>query len=206
MTIGQIYSEKNSKIDNIRDCAAVIFLRDGYSASSTDDIAKLARASKGTIYRYFPDKTRLFREAMHRAIGNVFRQPLYKHPQTGRSRDDLVTMFDDLAHWAATPAHRSLLRVAIAESERFPDIHIKYIHSKGVCVVKPIEELISKSILHGTFKKHDFAQASRQFVAMIMGQVQQANSNIIKDLEKNILDISRPAANLFFDAYCLAEK
>ena len=53
---------RGRKFDQVRDGAAVIFLRDGYAAASVDDIARSARVSKATLYSYFRTRSAMFRE------------------------------------------------------------------------------------------------------------------------------------------------
>ena len=56
------------KLEQVRDGAAVVFLRDGYSGASVDDISREAQVSKATLYSYFPDKSVMFREVVRAAI------------------------------------------------------------------------------------------------------------------------------------------
>ena len=56
---------KEPNLDNIRVCrilaaAKALFLSHSYAATSTDDIARQAHVSKGTIYAHFDGKEALF--------------------------------------------------------------------------------------------------------------------------------------------------
>ena len=46
----------------ILDAATTLFLREGYLATSMDQIAAAASVSKQTVYKQFADKQSLFRE------------------------------------------------------------------------------------------------------------------------------------------------
>jgi len=52
--------EKESRIKQIRDCAAALFYKKGYIATTIEDIAASAEISKGTIYLYFKSKDDLY--------------------------------------------------------------------------------------------------------------------------------------------------
>ena len=52
------------KFAQVSEGAKEIFLRDGFSGTSVDDIAAAARVSKATLYSYFADKRLMFEEAM----------------------------------------------------------------------------------------------------------------------------------------------
>ncbi len=45
------------------DAAGDLFAKNGFDATSVDDIAKAARVSKGAVYHHFPDKSAIFDEA-----------------------------------------------------------------------------------------------------------------------------------------------
>ncbi|MEE6137578.1 TetR/AcrR family transcriptional regulator [Mycobacterium sp. 050128] len=48
--------------DRILECAAKVFLANGFHATSLDAIAKAARASRATVYQYFAGKEEIFGE------------------------------------------------------------------------------------------------------------------------------------------------
>ena len=56
------------KRDGILDAARAVFSREGYAASSVDDVAAEAGIGKGTIYLYFKSKEELYLAALARDI------------------------------------------------------------------------------------------------------------------------------------------
>jgi len=42
--------------------AREVFMADGFEGASVDDIARAAKVSKATLYKYFPDKRMIFIE------------------------------------------------------------------------------------------------------------------------------------------------
>ena len=55
----------------ILDAATILFLRDGYLATSMDQIAAAASVSKQTVYKQFADKQSLFREIVTGTVAEV---------------------------------------------------------------------------------------------------------------------------------------
>src|SRR3954454_24926319 len=53
----------------VLEAATTLFLRNGYGATSMDDIAETAGVSKRTVYNNFTDKEALFREVVMAATG-----------------------------------------------------------------------------------------------------------------------------------------
>jgi AcrR family transcriptional regulator len=56
------------KHDAILDAARTVFSREGYAASSVDDVAAQAGIGKGTVYLYFKSKEELYIAALARDI------------------------------------------------------------------------------------------------------------------------------------------
>lgn len=56
------------RCEAILKVAAGLFARHGYTATDVQWIADALRISKGTVYRYFPSKEKLFLAAVERGI------------------------------------------------------------------------------------------------------------------------------------------
>ncbi|WP_436491908.1 TetR/AcrR family transcriptional regulator [Actinokineospora sp. HUAS TT18] len=54
------------QIERILDAAARVVVDKGFSAATTADIAKTAKVSIGSVYRYFPDKLAVMRAVVER--------------------------------------------------------------------------------------------------------------------------------------------
>lgn len=57
--------------NNLLDAASRIFARQGYDATSVEDIAFEAGIGKPTVYRYFPSKEALFEAVFGQALDNL---------------------------------------------------------------------------------------------------------------------------------------
>src|SRR6516165_209016 len=55
----------------ILDAATTLFLREGYLATSMDQIAAAASVSKQTVYKQFTDKRSLFREIVTGTVAEI---------------------------------------------------------------------------------------------------------------------------------------
>ncbi|WP_405403300.1 TetR/AcrR family transcriptional regulator [Paracoccus sp. Ld10] len=195
---------RGRKFDQVRDGAAVIFLRDGYAAASVDDIARSARVSKATLYSYFPDKSLMFREVLRATMDSAFRQQPFDAEPGSKATAALPQMLSDLADWALSEPRLSLLRVMTAESTRFPDDARDYDDALARCVAAPLARIIDGWIASGQVRDHDSGQSARQLVALITGQVQQpALLTGTTPPETQIARITRDAASLFLSAHAL---
>jgi AcrR family transcriptional regulator len=121
--IGRPPRELAGEVDTrILDAARRAFLERGLAGASVDEIAGLARAGKPTIYARFPSKEELFTAVMMRNVAaNVAR--FEDHMPTGATIDErLVSVGITVLRWALDSDTVGLMRVAIAEAGRFPDL------------------------------------------------------------------------------------
>jgi TetR/AcrR family transcriptional regulator, mexJK operon transcriptional repressor len=117
----------------ILGAATTLFLRDGYQATSMDQIAAAAAVSKQTVYKQFADKQSLFREIVADTVAEVA-DPVAQQVASLRDSGDLEADLRDLAHallaQVIRPQVMQLRRLVIAEAGRFPDLG-RLFHERG---------------------------------------------------------------------------
>jgi TetR/AcrR family transcriptional repressor of mexJK operon len=99
--------------------ATELFLRDGYEQTSIDAILVRSGGSKATLYAYFPTKEDLFRAVIDGVVINN------AQPKLDLARDKSAVLTEwavDRLHVIFSPRHRAIMRLIIAERERFPDL------------------------------------------------------------------------------------
>ncbi len=105
--------------------ATTLFLREGYLATSMDQIAALASVSKQTVYKQFADKESLFRE-MVTGIVDEASDPVSAEVASLRDSGALEADLPDLARRLLArviqPRVLQLRRLAISEANRFPEL------------------------------------------------------------------------------------
>lgn len=108
----------------ILEVATRHFLEFGYGATTLDAIANRAGGSKSTLYRYFPSKSDLFLAVVASVVADAARVRL----------DTDMNVYDALSGFAFkrlsvvfAPRHWSLLRLIMAERDRFPRIATTYL-------------------------------------------------------------------------------
>ena len=108
--------------ERILDAARKVFLQHGFEGTSIDEIARAARSGKPTIYARFPGKEALFAAVvMQRVAANTARfETLTPTGATIEERLESVAVAV-LQSILASDAI-GLMRVAIAESPRFPHL------------------------------------------------------------------------------------
>jgi TetR/AcrR family transcriptional repressor of mexJK operon len=109
----------------ILDAATTLFLREGYLATSMDQISAAASVSKQTVYKQFADKQSLFREIVTATVAEVS-DPVADQVAGLRVSTDLAAGLRALARallaQVIQPRMMQLRRLVIGEAGRFPEL------------------------------------------------------------------------------------
>jgi AcrR family transcriptional regulator len=92
----------------------------GFGGASVDEISRRSGVAKTTIYRHWPTRTDLLRDACS-TIGTPQRVP-----DTGRFETDVVALMTNLAHLLRSAKWTSVLPSVIDAAERSPEIADMY--------------------------------------------------------------------------------
>src|SRR5262249_43634933 len=106
----------------ILDAARKVFLERGFEGASIDEIADVARSGKPTIYARFRDKRALFTAVMGRDILSRITQFRVEAPTGATIEERLRSAAITLLHWGFEDDRIALMRLAVAEARRFPDV------------------------------------------------------------------------------------
>jgi AcrR family transcriptional regulator len=107
--------------ERILDAAGKVFLERGFSGASVDEIAEVACAGKPTIYARFPSKEALFTAVIGRLVSRETGVDCISCP--GASIEDWLTaLAAAILSTVLVPETIGLIRVAVAEARRFPEL------------------------------------------------------------------------------------
>jgi AcrR family transcriptional regulator len=106
----------------ILDAARKVFLERGFEGASIDEIAEVARSGKPTIYARFRDKGALFTAVVTRDILSRISQFKGGVPTGATVEERLTSAATTLLHWGLDGDRIALMRLAVAEARRFPDL------------------------------------------------------------------------------------
>ena len=145
---------KEARPSEIVEAGLREFSEKGFAAARLDDIAARAGIVKGTIYRYFENKEALFREAVRLRILPVLAEAeemveRYPGPTEALLRGLLQAIY---ARFVASDT-KVLLRIIVAEGQRFPDIPAYYhreMITKGEALLRKI---IARGVERGEFRE-----------------------------------------------------
>src|SRR6202047_1197342 len=117
--------EDSSKRRQILDGARKVFLDLGFDGASMGEIARAAGVSKGTLYVYFADKSRLFEAIVEEEMLDQQKVAFNFEPE----RDVATTLREfgqAYIELLCRPAGGSAIRTVMAIAERMPDVGRRY--------------------------------------------------------------------------------
>jgi len=142
------------------------FAVNGFAGTRLDDVARRAGVAKGTIYRYFADKEALFLAAVRTEVAPMFEQIIgFVDGYPGTTRDLLKLIFETIHRQLVNSDLRVLIRIIIAEGERFPTLTELYYTetiSKGRAL---LEQIVARGIARGEVRQGPAANLPLVLVA-----------------------------------------
>ena len=190
-------------MDFLLDVAAEVFVEKGFEAASVGEIAKRAKASKGTFYSRFPTKEKLFEEVVRRRADEAF----------GELASILVPDADPPTVFRAVGAKLAacilkkdsidLLRLVYMESRHFPALGRIYYDLGPHRGQQQIAVYLKTLVKKGYLVKMDPQLAAEQFLDSFTGElVRRCALGLAASLSKSELDRRlKSAINFFLCAY-----
>lgn len=154
--------------DRIREVATALFVRDGYAATSLVDIAKYAGVATRTVYQHFGDKEAIFRNVMYAPeTAAVFEPPEIRGDDT--LFESMMRAAQYVYEVSFRPNTIDLMRLAIAESKRFPDLVQKLTHATYERFRANVRHIFEEAITRGLVDDPDPAISADLFIDLILG-------------------------------------
>src|SRR5216683_8171106 len=164
-TLHLVGDEDSSKRRQILAGARKVFMDLGFDGASMGEIARSAGVSKGTLYVYFADKSRLFEAIVEEEMSDQQKVAFNFDPE--RDVDTTLREFGQAyIQLLCRPAGGSAIRTVMAIAERMPDVGRRYYEN---VLEKTINRLASYLEAHVKAKDltiDDCQLAAAQFMQM----------------------------------------
>jgi TetR/AcrR family transcriptional regulator, mexJK operon transcriptional repressor len=172
--------------DRIVTAASMLFLRDGYAATSIEAIATAAAVSKRTFYARFEDKAAVFL-AVVRVLIRTWLSRFDESPESaGTLEDALLIASRQMLDVVLTPTALALHALVTAEAMRFPEL-AEALRQGGADVgVTRVSALLLAHTPHLTAEAATFAAA--QFQSMIVSVPQRRAMGLGQPLDASARD------------------
>lgn len=129
----------------ILDAAAHLFRRDGFSRTSMDAIAGLARMSKRTLYASFPEKRAILEVVLDQFMARRFAAIANVSGMSGSNETMVLRIVQGLNEAATDEDALTMYRLLVAEAESLPALALSA-NDKGLAqAVDMLREPLRKS-------------------------------------------------------------
>jgi AcrR family transcriptional regulator len=132
-----IQRRSKATVDVVLEAAAQILMRRGYDAATTNEIARRAGVSIGTLYQYFPDKAALFKELLARHLA--------------ARRAVLSRVMSQATPQTLSRVIRQVIHAIVESSKVHPRLHHALHERAGAALVDAFDRE-SEALLTGVFR------------------------------------------------------
>ncbi len=137
---------KETRPQELLDAALSLFVAKGFAATRSEEVARAAGVSKGTLYLYYPSKEELFKAVVRQNLSSLIAEGIELAAQYEGSTSDLLVEL--MGTWWArigdTPA-AGIHKIVLAEVGNFPELAQFYTDE----VITPADHLFSSAVQRG---------------------------------------------------------
>jgi AcrR family transcriptional regulator len=197
-----VSNEDSSKRRQILEGARKVFMDLGFDGASMGEIARAAGVSKGTLYVYFADKSRLFEAIVEEEKLEQGKNAFNFDPDR-----DVDTTLPEFGRAYITllcrPGGGSALRTVMAIAERMPDVGSRFYTNVIAMTVDRFAAYLEARGRLGELAIDDYTLAAWQFMQMCQATLFQAFIFQAKPSPSpdQIAKVVDSATRVFFAAY-----
>jgi len=145
---------KDARPGEIIEAGLRAFAENGFDRTRLEDVAKRAGIAKGTIYLYFDNKEALFQAAVRsRVLPALDAVAALVDQYPGPTEELLRLVFKTLYERLVASDLPVLMRIIIAEGERFPDIPAYYYRETITKAQTLLGKIVARGIARGEFRE-----------------------------------------------------
>lgn len=161
-------SRRRGARDAVERAARELFVQNGYSGTSIDEIARRAGVSKPTIYAHFGDKAGLFTHILEAACTRLLKPIVDTAADTRPVGEVLRDFAFAYTRTVLSPQVLALHRLFIGEAERFPELGQKYYASGPQAVHAELAAFLRRRAASGEIRCADPDMMASQFAAVVL--------------------------------------
>ena len=148
-------------------------MKQGFSGTSLDDIARAACVAKRTIYEQFGGKEGLFASAVERSATRlVVKFPLIE-AAGGELGPELMAIGCAVLDFVLQPGSLAIYRLVAGEAKRQPKLARMFYEHGPARVIATVAERLAGHIQQGRIEEDDPVALARRFIGLVVLEVHQ---------------------------------
>src|SRR5712692_195893 len=157
------------RLTELLDVAAEVFISEGFSVASTNEIARRANSSKTTFYSRFPTKEQLFLAVIERRVSGIFHHVAASLPDEPPTEETLRNFGSALIRFALSKEQIALVRVVSMESAKFPELGKRFYELGPKRGEGALAAYLMKQVEKGRLLNEDTRQMAQHFISLVTG-------------------------------------
>jgi TetR/AcrR family transcriptional repressor of mexJK operon len=159
-----------AKNDTILKAAMRLFLQHGYALTTMDDVARMAKVTKQTVYAHHQSKEQLFTSMLN----DLCKRDIPAHMQLDAANTPVEELLEKIGlvvlNTITSPEALGATRLVIAESAHHPKLAELYYARGTRKLVQLLADFIASQNKRKVIVVKDPASAASYFLAMLKGQ------------------------------------
>jgi TetR/AcrR family transcriptional repressor of mexJK operon len=157
------------RLTELLDVAAEVFISEGFSAASTNEIARRANSSKTTFYSRFPTKEQLFFAVIEWRMNGVLKQVVASLPEDPPVEETLRNFGSATIKFLLSKEQIALVRVVSKESTKFPELGKRFYELGPKRGEEALAAYLMKQAGKGRILNEDTRQMAQHFMSLVTG-------------------------------------
>lgn len=154
--------------DAMIEAAYKLFIDKGYMSVSVDEIIKVSRGSKSSLYKYFGNKEGILKAVIESLAEHMLREIHFEHASSRTTREALERVGMVLVDLALSENAINQHRHAVSHAKALPDLAKLWYESGPKRTFDGLAEFLEKETAAGRLRIAKPAQAALLFAGMII--------------------------------------
>jgi AcrR family transcriptional regulator len=154
--------------DAMIEAAYKLFIEKGYMSVSVDEIIKVSRGSKSSLYKYFGNKEGILKAVIESLAEHMLREIHFEHASARTSREALERVGMVLVDLALSENAINQHRHAVSHAKAFPDVAKLWYDSGPGRTFAGLADFLAKETAAGRLRVANPERAALLFAGMII--------------------------------------
>ena len=160
---------KATRPQELLDAALALFVEKGFAATRTDDVARGAGVSKGTLYLYYASKEELFKAVVRHNLTPLIAEGLEIVERYQGSTADLLRTLVQVwwERFGNTPA-AGIHKIMVAEARNFPELAAFYAEEVAAPADRLLWKAVERGVARGEFRPLPVREVAQLLIAPLI--------------------------------------
>ena len=184
--------------------ARAVFMRDGFDATSMEQVARQADVSKGTLYNYFDGKEALFGALIEDECA-MTRNQVFSLDRATEPPERVLTKLGTNFLKSVLQSHQmDMYRIVLAQSHKFPKLGQAFEASGPELGAQALGQYLRRLCDEGVLKIDDEIRAAHQFIGLCEAGIhRRAHLQVEQPSPQKIKQSVASAVYVFLRAYAV---